>query len=347
MKKTIIPPDIAAKALFYSDRTCCVCRARGKPVQIHHIDENNSNNNINNLAVLCLDCHTDTQISGGFHRKLDADQVILYRDDWVSIVSRERSEALMSTEELSSSHPNIEMTTTTLEILRENKQYELLAVEYDILGNKELRDKYIELALKQDPSDQTEIFLRHLQDKIQLVDSKKIKREIARKKKYEDWSQLARLYADIGDYENAITCYCKTISDDLKKGNIFAPAYYLKELSKKKLFNPLFEKAFRKYTKENNLWWQVRSLQELGWHTELEKLLISKKDEIEHSDDLMLKELLYEITGDKARLLEATKEIAKSSRTVVMGKQGVIAASKRKKPKRLQLTQRKRLKPKP
>lgn len=320
MKKIDIPPDIAAKVLFFSDRTCCVCRVKGKSIQIHHIDGNNFNNDIGNLAVLCLDCHNDTLIAGGFHRKLDCDQVILYRNDWLSLVARERSETYMRTKELLSSSPDLEMTTTTLEILRDNKQYEILAIHYDILGNEELRDKYIELALKKNYSDQTEIFLRHLQHKIQLVDPRIIKREIDRKIENKDWSQLARLYSEIGDYENAIIYYCKSVFENIEKGNTFSAAFYLKELSNEKLFNPLFEKALRKYSKENDLWWQVRSLQELGWNTELEKLLISKKEEIEKSDNILLKELFYKVTGDKEKLLEIIKEIAKSTRLIIYDK---------------------------
>jgi hypothetical protein len=86
-----IPPDVAAKVQFLADRTCCVCRREGKPVQIHHIDGDPANNDISNLAVLCLDCHTQTLISGGFYRKLDANQVRLYRDDWLNAVARQRA----------------------------------------------------------------------------------------------------------------------------------------------------------------------------------------------------------------------------------------------------------------
>jgi hypothetical protein len=38
-----IPAEIAARVLFLSDRTCCVCRVIRKPVQIHHMDEDPSN----------------------------------------------------------------------------------------------------------------------------------------------------------------------------------------------------------------------------------------------------------------------------------------------------------------
>ncbi len=83
--------DTSARILFESDRTCCVCRMRGKPVQIHHIDGDHSNDESLNLAVLCFDCHRDTQIKGGFDRKLDSIQVILYRDDWVARVLNRRT----------------------------------------------------------------------------------------------------------------------------------------------------------------------------------------------------------------------------------------------------------------
>ncbi len=79
-KRIEIPQGTAATALFVADRTCCVCGDPDKPVQIHHIDEDPSNNNLENLAVLCLDHQEETQIKGGFGRRLDAETVILYRD---------------------------------------------------------------------------------------------------------------------------------------------------------------------------------------------------------------------------------------------------------------------------
>ena len=88
-----IPPEIAAELLFSSDHTCCVCRDRGRAVQIHHIDENPANNTNENLSVLCLLCHDDTQIKGGFGRKLDANLVNQYRDDWHARVAIRRDKA--------------------------------------------------------------------------------------------------------------------------------------------------------------------------------------------------------------------------------------------------------------
>jgi len=89
-KRIPIPRAIEAEVLFASDRTCCVCHVKGRRIQIHHIDDNPANNEPNNLAVLCLECHNETQIRGGFGRILNADQVIRYRDDWLKQVATSR-----------------------------------------------------------------------------------------------------------------------------------------------------------------------------------------------------------------------------------------------------------------
>jgi HNH endonuclease len=86
-----IPPDQADDLLFRSDRTCCVCRVPGKPIQIHHINDDPSDNRPSNLAVLCVVCHDQTQITGGFGRKLNAGQVTRYRNDWLALVEARRT----------------------------------------------------------------------------------------------------------------------------------------------------------------------------------------------------------------------------------------------------------------
>jgi hypothetical protein len=88
-----IPKDIASDVLVAHDRTCCVCQERGKRVQIHHIDEDPSNSDPHNLAVLCFDCHDLTQIRGGVGRSLDVAQVIKYRDEWVARVAERKRKA--------------------------------------------------------------------------------------------------------------------------------------------------------------------------------------------------------------------------------------------------------------
>lgn len=93
-----IPADDAARVLFESDRTCCVCHVGSKQVQIHHINDNPSDNRIENLAVLCLECHGQTQLSGGFGRRLNSNLVTLYRNHWVNLVSMRRSATMLHNE---------------------------------------------------------------------------------------------------------------------------------------------------------------------------------------------------------------------------------------------------------
>jgi hypothetical protein len=91
--RVAIPEATATEILFACDRTCCVCRAYGRRVQIHHIDDDPSNNRIENLAALCFECHDLTQMRGGFARSLTREQVAQYRSDWIARVSARRSEA--------------------------------------------------------------------------------------------------------------------------------------------------------------------------------------------------------------------------------------------------------------
>src|SRR5262245_26815196 len=94
MTRVPIPPEIAATVMYESHGTCCVCNVPGLYVQVHHIDEDNTNSlDPDNLAVLCLEHHNDTQIRGGFARKLDAAQVRVYRANWIERVRQRRAEA--------------------------------------------------------------------------------------------------------------------------------------------------------------------------------------------------------------------------------------------------------------
>ena len=80
-------PDLVAQIMFASDRTCCVCRDRTrKKVQLHHIDGDSSNTVFANLAVLCLDCHSDTLTKHAFARNLTPELVRLYNTAWREIV---------------------------------------------------------------------------------------------------------------------------------------------------------------------------------------------------------------------------------------------------------------------
>jgi len=74
--------------------------------------------------------------------------VILYRDDWVEQVGvrRAKTEAREAGSNSKTSH-QLELVTSVAEVYRENQEFSLLAMHYDRIGNKELRDKYIDVLL--------------------------------------------------------------------------------------------------------------------------------------------------------------------------------------------------------
>jgi len=86
-KRVKIPEDIEAKVLAANRHTCCICNVEHKKVQIHHIDGDPSNNDMKNLAVICLYCHSDAHTNGAFVRNLTPDLVKLYNESWREIVS--------------------------------------------------------------------------------------------------------------------------------------------------------------------------------------------------------------------------------------------------------------------
>ncbi|MFI5332051.1 MAG: HNH endonuclease signature motif containing protein [Desulfobaccales bacterium] len=312
-----IPPEMAAKILFMSDRTCCVCRVQAKPVQIHHLDDNPEHNELKNFAVLCLDCHHETQIRGGFGRKLNADQVILYRDDWHRIIATQRAKfQAIETSARGADEHWLDMATSLAEIYRENQEYDLLAMHYDTIGNTELRDKYIEIAIRQGATDNTICFLRGLQGKPELIPIEVINKELEGYTKHQNWSQRARLFLTLGKQIEAAKDYVEGVREALLKGNVFSAAFYLKELIEEGLIDDLFIEAFRQAKAENDLWWQVRALQELGWEEELREFILQNEAEIEKSGDSLLHEELLRAKGDTKKTVEFIKEMALQTHSV-------------------------------
>lgn len=84
--RVAIPEDLAAQVMFASDRTCCVCRLEKNKVQIHHIDGDRSNNSFENLAVICLHCHSEAHTAAPFVQNLTPELVRLYNASWRGLV---------------------------------------------------------------------------------------------------------------------------------------------------------------------------------------------------------------------------------------------------------------------
>lgn len=84
--KIPIPDKLASKVMFASDRVCCVCRDSSRKTEIHHIDEDPSNNKFDNLAVMCKDDHSDAHTKHAFARNLSPDLIKEYNQNWRAIV---------------------------------------------------------------------------------------------------------------------------------------------------------------------------------------------------------------------------------------------------------------------
>lgn len=81
-----IPQRLVDEVLFRSDHTCCICRTKGKDVQVHHIDGNRSNTSTGNLAVVCLDCHSKVTGRRGLGQSYSPGEVRKYKRSWDSAV---------------------------------------------------------------------------------------------------------------------------------------------------------------------------------------------------------------------------------------------------------------------
>jgi len=332
-KRQEIPPETAAQVLFAADRTCCVCRVPGKPVHIHHIDGDPSKNALSNLAVLCFDCHRETQIKGGFDRKLDSDQVVLYRDDWEATVAQKRvKDSSLELKDEKKRKLRMELTTSLAEIYRENKQYSLLAHYYHHIGNKDLRDKYIGIALKSKPPDEILCSLRALQGKPELIPKDALARILKRHEENRNYSQRARFFLSVGRKLEAARDYIESVREDLKQGRNFAAAFYMKEMVSAGLIQDLFVDALRSAREDGDLWWQVRALQELEWEKELAELLEKNAKHIEESGDSMLLKLLADVRGEDEKSADLAKKLAKGTRLVVLKAKASHAKKRKKRP---------------
>ena len=87
-----IPERLANEVLMETWSTCCVCLNRTRPVQIHHIDENSSNNDKQNLVALCHECHNQAHLKGGTGRHLTPTLIKSYQRCWLIEVSKIREQ---------------------------------------------------------------------------------------------------------------------------------------------------------------------------------------------------------------------------------------------------------------
>jgi hypothetical protein len=289
-----IARETAGKLLFYSNRTCCVCRQPQRPLQIHHIDGERANHVFENLAVLCLECHTGTQKKGGFYRKLDAAQVRLYRNEWLNFVGRMRvpgSEAIDHGSTFGITEASREQVAATL---LEHQQYEMLARHYHLLGDTESRDKYVELALADpDVTLATEVALRLRQNRLDVIPPARLHEFLSGPHSLHGTLEVVQVYRALGRDTEALLTFCDAIAQILHAGNRLLAAVLLKRLENDDFTTGLLQEEFRESRRKGLIWMQVRCLQELHWEKELRRFFADHRDEIESSPNLLLRFDMY------------------------------------------------------
>jgi hypothetical protein len=93
-KRVKIPQGISDSIMFESDRTCCICQKSGLAVHTHHIDENPTNNSLENLVVLCLEDHAQVSTKQTMGKGISHSLLKKYKVEWCAVV-RSRREALL------------------------------------------------------------------------------------------------------------------------------------------------------------------------------------------------------------------------------------------------------------
>lgn len=97
MKERIpISPAQTRKLLKKNAYACCVCKSRGIGLNFHHLDNDPSNNNDDNIAVLCVsehDCHHRPKAYSSInHLDLSADELKRKKERWEKFVSEAKKE---------------------------------------------------------------------------------------------------------------------------------------------------------------------------------------------------------------------------------------------------------------
>lgn len=93
MSRTPIPKDVQSRVLVSSRRRCCICfglnrDTRLKSGQLAHLDKDNSNNSIENLAFLCFDHHDEYDSVTSQRKNITAGEVREFRSELYQTINK-------------------------------------------------------------------------------------------------------------------------------------------------------------------------------------------------------------------------------------------------------------------
>lgn len=91
---------------------CCVCKERGLGVNFHHIDHDSSNNDLSNIAVLCVEDHDAHHRPHRYevsHTELSTEEIRQHKQEWEAFVeeAQKQNPNILATVNVYGSRDNI------------------------------------------------------------------------------------------------------------------------------------------------------------------------------------------------------------------------------------------------
>ena len=92
-----ISEEVVCQLLYKSRRSCCVCRMPNLPIIIHHIYpwSESKDHRIENLAVLCLNCHGEAHTKRETAQNLTPERIQYSKQKWEEMVCTQDLQALI------------------------------------------------------------------------------------------------------------------------------------------------------------------------------------------------------------------------------------------------------------
>ena len=93
-ERVALPEIKKLEIITLCNNRCCICQTPF--VVIHHIDNNPSNNNLDNLAPLCPNCHSQAHSTTKLITNLTSERVKLLRNKWYEYCEKRKEGANVS-----------------------------------------------------------------------------------------------------------------------------------------------------------------------------------------------------------------------------------------------------------
>lgn len=178
-----------------------------------------------------------------------------------------------------------------------------------MIGEIDLRDKYVDMALP-NASPYYQVMLKRMQGRVHEL-SVEVQQAAIDDTSNDRVNQFSVLSA-IGNTAAATSVAVSLASDSIAKGQWFAAAYTIKyrllPMAKR-----LFAMALDDFAAADDIWWQLRCFDELGWHDAAHELILRNETKIRESDEFLLKQRLAAEKGDEKEYAEVTKSIDRTN----------------------------------